>query len=404
MLITIAWRDLPDRYNPVAWIIPRYVFDLKSIREDPAQLNAAVSEKTMLDKIAKVVERYEELERKMTDPEVLADYQKIAELAQERSEMEPLVRNYREYLAISEELEGARELLEADGEEEMTAMAQEEVDLLSVKLETIEGQMRKFLVPKDSRDDKNVIIEIRAGAGGDEAGIFAADLLRVYARYAEARRWKTDILGENSTGVGGYKEVILAIKGKGAFSRLKFESGVHRVQRVPVTESQGRIHTSTATVAVMPEIEDVEIELDEKDLEITATFASGPGGQHMQKNATAVRIVHKPSGIMVKVQSERSLHQNKRVALGIIQARLQDMEDAKQHASVAAHRKAQVGTGDRSEKIRTYNYPQGRVTDHRIGFTSYNLAGVMEGNLDPFIDALTVADEAAKLAAAGDED
>jgi len=358
----------------------------------------------MLDKIAKVVERYEELERKMTDPEVLADYQKLAELAQERSEMEPLVRNYREYLAISEELEGARELLEADGEEEMTAMAQEEVDLLSVKLETIEGQMRKFLVPKDSRDDKNVIIEIRAGAGGDEAGIFAADLLRVYARYAEARRWKTDILGENSTGVGGYKEVILAIKGKGAFSRLKFESGVHRVQRVPVTESQGRIHTSTATVAVMPEIEDVEIELDEKDLEITATFASGPGGQHMQKNATAVRIVHKPSGIMVKVQSERSLHQNKRVALGIIQARLQDMEDAKQHASVAAHRKAQVGTGDRSEKIRTYNYPQGRVTDHRIGFTSYNLAGVMEGNLDPFIDALTVADEAAKLAAAGDED
>ncbi len=358
----------------------------------------------MLDKIAKVVERYEELERKMTDPEVLADYQKLAELAQERSEMEPLVRNYREYLAISEELEGARELLEADGEEEMTAMAQEEVDLLSVKLETIEGQMRKFLVPKDSRDDKNVIIEIRAGAGGDEAGIFAADLLRVYARYAEARRWKTDILGENSTGVGGYKEVILAIKGKGAFSRLKFESGVHRVQRVPVTESQGRIHTSTATVAVMPEIEDVEIELDEKDLEITATFASGPGGQHMQKNATAVRIVHKPSGIMVKVQSERSLHQNKRVALGIIQARLQDMEDAKQHASVAAHRKAQVGTGDRSEKIRTYNYPQGRVTDHRIGFTSYNLAGVMEGNLDPFIDALTVADEAAKLATAGDED
>jgi len=356
----------------------------------------------MLDKIAKVVERYEELERKMADPEVLADYQKLAELAQERSEMEPLVRRYREYMAISEELEETRVLLEADNDE-MIAMAEEEIDVLSAKLDTLEGEMRKFLVPKDSRDDKNVIIEIRAGAGGDEAGIFAADLLRLYVRYAETRRWKTDILGENSTGVGGYKEVILAIKGKGAFSRLKFESGVHRVQRVPVTESQGRIHTSTATVAVMPEVEDVEIELDEKDLEITSTFASGPGGQHMQKNATAVRIVHKPSGIMVKVQSERSLTQNKRVALGIIQARLQEMEEAKQHASVAANRKAQVGTGDRSEKIRTYNYPQGRVTDHRIGFTSYNLAGVMEGYLDPFIDALTLADEAAKLAAAGGE-
>jgi len=357
----------------------------------------------MLDKIAKVVERYEEIERKMADPEVLADYQKIAELAQERSEMEPLVQSYHEYLTLSEELEGARELLDPDGDEEMNAMAQDEIALLTAKLETIEERMRKLLVPKDSRDDKNVIIEIRAGAGGDEAGIFAADLLRLYIRYAEARRWKKEIVGENSTGVGGYKEVILAIKGKGAYSRLKFESGVHRVQRVPVTESQGRIHTSTATVAVMPEIEDVEIELDEKDLDITATFASGPGGQHMQKNATAVRIVHKPSGITVKVQSERSLTQNKRVAFGIIQARLQEREEAKQHASVAAQRKAQVGTGDRSEKIRTYNYPQGRVTDHRIGFTSYSLGGVMEGNLDPFIDALTIADEAAKLAAAGDE-
>jgi len=258
--------------------------------------------------------------------------------------------------------------------------------------------MRSLLIPKDSRDEKNVLIEIRAGAGGDEAGIFAADLLRLYGRYAENRRWKTSMVGENRTGVGGYKEVILSVKGKGAFSRLKFESGVHRVQRVPVTESQGRIHTSTATVAVMPEVDDVEINLDEKDLEITATFASGPGGQHMQKNATAVRIVHTPSGITVKVQSERSLSQNKRVALGIIQARLQEQEEAKQHASLAADRKAQVGTGDRSEKIRTYNYPQGRVTDHRIGLTTYNLPAVLEGDLDQFIDALTIADEAAKMA------
>lgn len=369
-------------------------------QSDPAPKPSEVPEVKMLEKIAKVVERYEELERQMAEPEVLADYQKLAELAQERSEMEPLVQSYRKHRAITKELQETRELLELAEDVEMIAMAEEEIELLSAKQEELEQRMRKLLVPKDPRDEKNVIIEIRAGAGGDEAGIFAADLLRLYMRYAESRGWRTEILGENSTGVGGYKEVILAVKGKGAYSRFKFESGVHRVQRVPITESQGRIHTSTATVAVMPEVEDVEIELDEKDLDITSTFSSGPGGQHMQKNATAVRVVHKPSGIQVKVQSERSLTQNKRVALGIIQARLQEIEEAKQHASVAADRKAQVGTGDRSEKIRTYNYPQGRVTDHRIGYTSYNLPTVMEGELDPFVDALTVADEAAKLAAA----
>jgi peptide chain release factor 1 len=354
----------------------------------------------MLDKISKIVERYDELERRMADPEVLADYQKIAELAQERSELEPIVEAYREHMTVTEELDETRELLELSDDPEMAAMAEEEIKILSERRLELEDNMRSLLVPKDPRDDKNVFIEIRAGAGGDEAGIFAADLLRLYTRFAENRRWKTDIVGENSTGVGGYKEVILAVKGKGAFSRLKFESGVHRVQRVPITESQGRIHTSTATVAVMPEVDDVEIDLDEKDLEITSTFASGPGGQHMQKNATAVRIVHKPSGIQVKVQSERSLTQNKRVALGIIQARIQEIEEAKQHASLAADRKAQVGTGDRSEKIRTYNYPQGRVTDHRIGYTSYNLPAVMAGELDQFIEALTIADEAEKLAAA----
>jgi peptide chain release factor 1 len=352
----------------------------------------------MLDKIAKIAERYDELERKMADPEILADYQKIAELAQERSELQPLVVSYRQYLDVDRELQEAQEILEISEDPEMTVMAEEEIALLTEKQSALELEMRSLLVPKDSRDDKNVFIEIRAGAGGDEAGIFAADLLRMYARYAEGRRWKTDIVGENSTGVGGYKEVIMAVKGKGAFSRFKFESGVHRVQRVPVTESQGRIHTSTATVAVMPEIEDVEIELDEKDLEITSTFSSGPGGQHMQKNATAVRIVHKPSGIHIRVQSERSLSQNKRVALGILQARLFDMEQNKQMASRAADRKAQVGTGDRSEKIRTYNYPQGRVTDHRIGLTLYNLPGVMEGRLEEFIDALSIADEAARMA------
>lgn len=355
----------------------------------------------MLDKIAKIVARYDEIEVKMADPEVLADYQKIAELAQERSELQPLVEAYRRHQELSQELDDTNELLESAEDPEMIAMAEEEVARLEEEIDKLEQQMRSYLIPKDRRDDSNVFIEIRAGAGGDEAGIFAADLLRLYMRYAENRRWKTEIVDENNTGVGGYKEVIVAVKGKGAYSRLKFESGVHRVQRVPVTESQGRIHTSTATVAVMPEVEDVEIDLDERDLEITSTFSSGPGGQHMQKNATAVRVVHKPTGMMVKVQSERSLTQNKRVALGIIQARLQEMEEEKQHATLAADRKAQVGTGDRSEKIRTYNYPQGRVTDHRIGFTSYNLPAVMEGDLDPFIDALTIADEAAKLAAAG---
>jgi len=353
----------------------------------------------MLEKIAKIAARYDELERKMADPEVLANYQKIKELAQERSEIQPVVESYRQYLDVSQELEETRELLELAEDPEMITMAEEEITILSEKQDELEGKMRSLLVPKDPRDEKNVFIEIRAGAGGDEAGIFAADLLRMYARYAEGRRWKTDIVGENSTGVGGYKEVIFAVKGKGAFSKLKFESGVHRVQRVPVTESQGRIHTSTATVAVMPEVEDVEIDIDDKDLEMTSTFASGPGGQHMQKNATAVRLVHKPTGIQIRVQSERSLTQNKRVAMGILQARLLDMEQSKQNASRAADRKAQVGTGDRSEKIRTYNYPQGRVTDHRIGLTLYNLMGMMGGNLDQFIDALSIADEAAKLAA-----
>jgi peptide chain release factor 1 len=354
----------------------------------------------MLEQIAQIIARYEEVERQMSQPDVLANYALLTELAQERSELEPLVEAYREHDAAGRELSEARELVASD-DPEMATMAQEEVERLEGRLQELEKRMRSLLVPKDPRDERNVFIEIRAGAGGDEAGIFAGDLLRLYSRYAEARGWKTEIIDENSTGVGGYKEVILAVKGKGAYSRFKYESGVHRVQRVPVTESGGRIHTSTATVAVMPEIDDVEITLDERELEITSTFSSGPGGQHMQKNATAIRIVHKPTGLTVKVQSERSQTQNKRLAMAILQGRLQEMEEDRQHASVAAERRAQVGTGDRSEKIRTYNYPQARVTDHRIGFTSYNLAVVMDGDLDPFVDALTIADEAAKLAALG---
>jgi peptide chain release factor 1 len=353
----------------------------------------------MLDKIAKVVARYDEIERQMTDPVILADHVRLTDLAQERSDLQPLVEAYHQHQTMSQELADTREMVEVEEDSEMIALAEDEIGRLANELEQLEEQMRTLLIPKDPRDDKNVYIEIRAGAGGDEAGIFAADLLRMYTRYAETRKWKMEIVDESATGVGGYNKVTLAIKGKGAYSRFKFESGVHRVQRVPTTESQGRIHTSTATVAVMPEVEDVEITLDERDLEITSTFSSGPGGQHMQKNATAARIVHKPSGLSVKIQSQRSLTQNKQLGMAIIQARLQEMEEAKQHAELSADRKAQVGSGERSEKIRTYNYPQSRVTDHRVGFTSHNLPAVMDGDLEPFIDALTIADQAEKLAA-----
>lgn len=354
----------------------------------------------MLDKIAAVVNRYDEIEMQMADPQVSADYNKLTTLAQERSEMQPLVEAYRAYQQAKQELDEAREMQEIEDDPEMAAMVAEEIRSLSSQMDALERKMRRLLIPKDPRDARNVYIEIRAGTGGDEAGIFAGDLLRMYTRYAESRGWKPQILDENRTGVGGYKEVVLSVRGKGAFSRLKFESGVHRVQRVPVTESQGRIHTSAATVAVMPEVDAVEITLDERDLEITSTFSSGPGGQHMQKNATAARIVHKPSGLSVKIQSERSLTQNKNLGMAIIQARLQEMEEQKQLDAVSADRKSQVGSGDRSEKIRTYNYPQSRVTDHRIGYSSYNLSAVMDGDLDPFIDKLIVADEAAKLASA----
>ncbi len=354
----------------------------------------------MLDKIAKVVDRYNALESQMSDPAVLADHVKLTALAQERAEMEELVLAYQRHQVMTQELADTEELVSLEDDADMIALANEEVERLNWEIKQVEKRMRSLLVPKDPYDDRNVYMEIRAGAGGDEAGIFAADLLRMYGRYAENRGWKTQIMDENSTGVGGYKEVIMAIKGKGAYSRFKFERGVHRVQRVPVTESQGRIHTSTATVAVLPEIDDVDITIDERDLEITAEFSAGPGGQHMQKNATAARIIHKPTGLMVKIQSERSLTQNKRLGIAIIQARIQEAEEAKQQAAVSADRKSQVGTGDRSEKIRTYNYPQSRVTDHRIGYSSYNLTAVMDGDLDPFIEQLAIADEAEKLAMA----
>jgi len=356
----------------------------------------------MLEKLAAVAERFDELTRLMADPEVAADYVKVAEYAQERSDMEPVVQVYRELAKVQEELDEARVMV-AEEDPELANLAQEEINQLEARQEALKEKAKLLLLPKDPRDNRNVIMEIRAGAGGDEAGIFAADLYRMYIRYAEKRRWKTEILSSNDTGVGGFKEVVFQVRGQGAYSRLKYESGVHRVQRIPVTESQGRIHTSTATVAVMPEVDDVEIHIDPKDLEIVATMSAGPGGQHMQKNATAIRITHLPTGLVAFCQNERSQTQNKLQAMAVLRARLYEMEQSKQDAEIEAERRSQVGSGDRSEKIRTYNYPQSRVTEHRIGKSMYNLSSFMEGNdLDEFIDELSTAEQAEKLAALGE--
>jgi len=281
-------------------------------------------------------------------------------------------------------------------------LAEAEIAELQARLDELEAQLHQMLLPKDPRDAKNVIIELRAGAGGDEAGLFAAELYRAYTRYAERRRWKTEMLSSHATGVGGFKAVVFDVRGRGAFSRFKFESGVHRVQRIPITESSGRIHTSTVTVAVLPEVDDVEVRVDAKDLEIVAYGASGPGGQHMQKNATAIRITHEPSGLVVSCESERSQTQNKVRAMSILRARLYEQERQKQEAKVAQARRSQVGTGERSTKIRTYNFPQNRVTDHRVGLSLNHLPGVLDGGLDRFIDALTEQEQARRLEAMGE--
>lgn len=351
----------------------------------------------MLEKLAGIEARYNELEQMMADPVIAQDYEKVAEYAQERAELEEIVNAYRSYKATEGELSGAYLILDDEDDEELREMAQDEVQRLETQLSELEAQLKQLLLPKDPRDERNVIVEIRAGAGGDEAGLFAADLYRMYTRYAEQRGWKTDILNAHSTGVGGFKEVIFEIAGKGAYSRLKYESGVHRVQRVPITESQGRIHTSTATVAVLPEADEVEVRIDPNDIDITAYGSSGPGGQHMQKNATAIRIVHKPTGMVVTCESERSQTQNRLRALNILRARLYEIEQQKQAEELDASRRAQVGSGERSEKIRTYNFPQNRVTDHRIGLTLYRLPSVLEGELDEFIDTMATQEQAQKL-------
>ncbi len=355
----------------------------------------------LLEKLAGIESRYDELNRLMSDPAVLADYNRLRETGQERNNLEPIVQAYHEYREALRHLAEAKALAGGETDADLRALAAEEAEHLQEQIESMENNIKMLLVPKDPRDDRNVIVEIRAGTGGDEAGIFAADLFRMYTRYAENHHWKTEMLSRNETGVGGFKEVIFMIKGKRAFSRMKYESGVHRVQRVPVTESQGRIHTSTATVAVLPEVDEVEIDIPEKDIEIDVYRSQGAGGQNVQKNSTAVRIHHLPTGIIVQCQDERSQLQNRLRAMSILRARLYELEQEKLLDEQTANRRSQVGTGERSEKIRTYNFPQNRVTDHRINLTSYRLESVLDGDLDEFIDELTTRDQAEKLRAAG---
>jgi len=357
----------------------------------------------MLEKLAGIEEHYEQLGRDLEDAG--SDYQRAAEINKERVDLGPLVTKAGEYRQSLKRIDEARALLESETDEEMIALAEAEIEELEPKIEKLENEIKSMLVPKDPRDDKNVIMEVRAGTGGDEAALFAADLFRMYTRHAENNGWKSEILSENAIGIGGYKEVIFQIKGRGAYSRLKYESGVHRVQRIPETESSGRIHTSTATVAVLAEVEDVDIDIPESDLRIDVYKSAGAGGQNVQKNSTAIRITHLPTGMVVACQDERSQLQNKLRAMSILRARLYEIEVEKRRSAQEEARRSQVGTGERSEKIRTYNYPQNRVTDHRIGLSSYNLPGVMEGNIDEFIDELSTRDEAERLASSGfDED
>ncbi len=353
----------------------------------------------MLDKLAEVQKRYEEIENALGRPDLIQDPQEYARLGKERASLEEIVACYREWKRIGEEIEASRLLLE-DTDPEMRELAREELAALKEKHSHYEDRLRFLLTPKDPLDEKNVVLEIRAGAGGEEASLFAADLFRMYSRYAENRGWRMEVLSANATGLGGFKEIISLIEGRGAYSRLKYEGGVHRVQRIPVTEASGRIHTSTVTVAVLPEADEVDVAIDEKDLRIDVFRASGPGGQHVNTTDSAVRITHLPTGMVVTCQDEKSQHKNKMKALKVLRARLLDRAREEQQREIAATRRSMVGTGERSERIRTYNFPQGRVTDHRINLTLHTLDRVLEGELDPFIDALITYYQAEALKAA----
>jgi peptide chain release factor 1 len=355
----------------------------------------------LLDSLYAVEAHYQEIIKLIE--ENINDYQKIAELSKEKSDLEEIVSKSREYRQTIKNIEEAQELIAAS-DDELSELAKDDLGRLLPLSEELEKKLKALLVPKDPRDKKNVIIEIRAGTGGDEAGLFAADLFRMYSRYADKNKWSIDVISQNDTGIGGFKEIIFMVKGRGAYSRFKFESGVHRVQRIPSTESSGRIHTSTVTIAVLAEAEDVDIQIPDSDLKIDVYKSAGAGGQNVQKNSTAIRITHHPTGIVVACQDERSQLQNKLRAMSIMRAKLYEIEEQKRQAEETAARRAQVGTGGRSEKIRTYNYPQSRVTDHRINISSHNLQSVMEGGLDLFIDELTIREEADRLSAIETED
>lgn len=348
------------------------------------------------EKLAGVQNRYEEIDRLLADPEIAVDYERVAELSKEKSGLEEVVNAFRRYKQLKQELDDARELRD---DPDMAEMVAEEIASLEGEIPTLEDTIKLMLLPKDPRDGKNVIVEIRPAAGGDEAGIWAGDLFRMYSRYAENRNWKTEIIESSDTGVGGFNKVIFEIRGADVFSRLKFESGTHRVQRVPATESQGRVHTSTATVAVLAEVDDIEFELDLNEVRRDTFRASGAGGQHVNKTDSAIRLTHIPTGVVAECQDQRSQHQNYEKALQILKARLYERQLEEQMREQEEARRLQVGTGDRSEKIRTYNYKENRVTDHRINFTKYNLDRVMDGDLDEYIDEITTATEAERLAA-----
>jgi len=351
----------------------------------------------MWEQLDQIEKRHRELNEEMAQPEVTSDPKRLSELAQEVARLGDVVTKYVEYKETAKSLQETRPMLGDEAEEDMAALIQQEIASLEEKLESLQQELKLALLPKDANDDKDIIVEIRAGAGGDEAGLFAADLFRMYTRYAQTRGWNADIINANESDVGGLKEIVFEIKGKGAFSRLKYERGVHRVQRVPVTESSGRIHTSTATVAVLPEADEVDVSIKPEDLRIDIFHAGGAGGQNVNKVATAVRITHFPTGIVTTCQDERSQLRNKNKAMAVLRARLLDIEQRKQEEEITQDRRSQVGTGDRAEKIRTYNYPQDRITDHRIGQSVRNLPQVMEGNLDEMIDALATSEQAKQL-------